>query len=172
MFNSLTGDVWEIEPIYLANTGQAQALGYVTDLNFAAGTGLLTGRYLGLIPYNWNGTKFHLGYSYDWPGRYVKSPMPGFPAVDFVADYHSLGVIEYWVQPNAYGLILLAAGVKIRVPNKKLYREPEPIWNPAPLPNPLPNPIPLPIPLSNSGIENWCLPNIFLTYPSEIISDV
>jgi len=44
--------------------------------------------------------------------------------------------------------------------------------NPVPLPNPIPNPILIPISLSISGIQNWCLPNIFLTYPSEIISDV
>ena len=162
MFNSLTGDVWEIEPWYLANTGQAQALGYVTDLNFASGTGLLQGQYLGFFPYNWNGTQFRLGHRYDWPGRYIQSPMRGFPAVDFVADYYSPGVIEYWVQPNALGLVLIAAGLKnkIKLPNKKLFRDPQPIWNPNPAP--LPNPIPVPVLVSNSGAWDWCLPNILI----------
>ena len=65
MFNSMTGDVYEIEPIFLKGNGMRQVIGYVGVLNIAAAAGRLNdaynGRYLGIFSYDWNRTSFHVG---------------------------------------------------------------------------------------------------------------
>jgi hypothetical protein len=118
MFNSLTGDVYEIEPWFKRRQGAAQVVGYVNDLHRAAQTGLLTGKYLGITPYNWNTTPFHIGTGIDWSGKY-RSVMPGFPIVDLVADYVGQGVVLYWLEPNA---LAAALTLPLIVPNKRLVR--------------------------------------------------
>jgi hypothetical protein len=93
-------------------------VGYVRDLHIAAQAGLLTGRYLGIAPYNWNRTPFRAGSGIDWPGKY-RSIMPGFPVVDLVADYVGQGVVIYWLEPNA---LAAALTLPLIVPNERLVR--------------------------------------------------
>jgi RHS repeat-associated protein len=124
MFDSVTGDVYEIEPAGGFSEGVRQVKGYVADLRAAAGAGDLTGRYFG-VPYNWNATLFHIGTEKGWPGKY-KRQMPGFPAVDLVADYVGEGVVLYWLEPNALSLL---GAVPFVVPNKRLVKPPN--WVPG-----------------------------------------
>ena len=124
MFNSVTGDVYEIEPWFSQSTGAAQVTEYVVDLLAAAGRGALAGKYLG-IPYNWNLTPFHVGTGGDWPGKF-RTLMPGFPAVDLVADYAGQGVVIYWIEPNALSLF---GALPFVVPNKQLVKPPN--WVPG-----------------------------------------
>ena len=131
MFNSMTGDLYEVEPWFLANSprhGAVQAAGYVTDLLAAASKGELTGTYGLVAAYDWNLTPYHLGTGVDWPGK-LQMPMPGFPYVDLVADYTGPGVIQYWFEPNAIGLGALAASLPLIVPNKRLVRPQN--WQPG-----------------------------------------
>lgn len=133
MFNSLTGDVFEVEPWFLANSsrhGTSQALSYVNELMIAAAAGSLEGEYLFGIPYNWNSAPFHLGIRGDWPGKF-SSILPTFPLVDLVADYASPGLILYWIEPNEWGLAAIAASLPLIVPNKRLLRPQG--WSPGDL---------------------------------------
>lgn len=136
MFNSLTGDVYEIEPIFLKRNGMRQVLGYAGDLNVAAAVGRLNdaynGRYLGIFPYDWNTTSFHVGTGMDWPGKYRKPLSAAFPFVDLVADYMGDGVVLYWLEPNAYALVLFGKPIAGIVPNRKLLRPSN--WVPSDLP--------------------------------------
>lgn len=111
MFNSLTGEVYEIEPLNPINNiydGYVQVLGYIAALNDASIMGQLDGHYLG-IPYNWNVRAFMEGGRSGWGWKYRKSPLPGNPFVDLVADYYSPGMIAYWFEINATLPVLLAA---------------------------------------------------------------
>ena len=123
MFNSITGDVYEIEPWFLRNAGAVQVTGYVSDLEAAAIRGDLTDAYFGL-PFDWNQTLFRVGTGLDWPGR-LREKMPGFPLVDLVADYVGQGVVIYWLEPNAYTFL---GTLPFLVPNKRLVRPPN--WDP------------------------------------------
>ena len=103
MFNSITGAVYEIEPWTLAystspNHGAQQALRYVLELDSVKNR--LVGNHNG-IPYNWSLAPFHLGTGLDWPGKY-RTVMPGFPALDLVADYVKPGVISFWLEANGF----------------------------------------------------------------------
>jgi hypothetical protein len=115
MFNSLLGDVYEIEPWFLESHALPQVQGYVFDLLSAAGRGDLTKKYLGIIPTNWNKTPFHIGTGEDWPGKY-RTYMPGFPMVDLVADYVGNGTVLYWLEPN------ILTTIPLLVPNKRLVK--------------------------------------------------
>jgi len=115
MFNSLLGDVYEIEPWFLESNALPQVQGYVTDLLSAAGRGELTKKYLGIIPTDWNKTPFHIGIGKDWPGKF-RMMMPGFPMVDLVADYVGNGTLLYWLEPNALAVVPFLS------PNKHLVR--------------------------------------------------
>jgi RHS repeat-associated protein len=115
MFNSLLGDIYEIEPWYLQSTAPIQVNGYITDLISASGSGELSGSYIG-VPYNWNFTPYHVGTGIDWPGK-LRMPMPNFPMVDFVADFIGNGTVIYWFEPNP-----LVVTLPLLVPNKKLVR--------------------------------------------------
>jgi hypothetical protein len=138
MFNSVLGDVFEVEPVYLRNStehGVAQAKMYVEQLKQAARNGDLKGNYskVGLdIPYNWNyyPFRFHLGYKYDWPGKF-RSPLPGFPFVDLVANFAERGLILYWLEPNLDAIAALGYLLsQIEVPNRRLVKPPN--WSPQP----------------------------------------
>jgi RHS repeat-associated protein len=125
MFNSSTGDVYEIEPIYLVPGGVAQVMGYVNDLNNAALAQQLKGPF-----YDWNRTVFHIGI-FDWPGKY-RAPFQGSPVIDLVADYVGGGVVAYWLEPS--GLLLGTALASYLATNrlaneKKLLKKYE--WQPA-----------------------------------------
>ena len=123
MFNSLTGDVYEIEPILLIASGAIQVQGYVADLSIAAQANLLLGNHLLGGDYDWNQTPFHIGLGSDWPGKYRKTPLSlAFPFVDLVADYVGNGVIAYWIEPNALAPVLLGKPLAGLVPNKRLLR--------------------------------------------------
>lgn len=124
MFNSILGDIYEIEPWYLQSAAFPQVLGYRADLWVAARQGSLMETYLG-IPYNWNATVFHVGTGIDWPGKY-NLPMPNFPAVNLVADYIGSGTVIYWIEPN---LLALGGAIPFIVPNKRLVRPPN--WVPG-----------------------------------------
>jgi len=131
MFNSVTGDVYEVEPWFLAHSshhGVTQANSYVVDLITASQRHLLSGSYAGIVQYDWNSTAFHLGLGFDWPGK-MREPMPGFPLVDLVADYTEPGVVSYWLEPNALGLAAIAASLPLVVPNRRLVRPRE--WIPG-----------------------------------------
>lgn len=117
MFNSLTGDIYEIEPWYLRSDALPQAMGYESDLQLASTLGALTGSYLGQH-YNWNSTPFHVGNGEDWPGKF-RFPYPNFPAVDLVADYTGPGTIVYWIEPN---VLAIEGAIPFLVPNKRLVR--------------------------------------------------
>jgi RHS repeat-associated protein len=114
MFNSVTGDVYEIEPWDKFKDGALQVTGYVQDLQRASSLKSLVGWYAG-IQYDWNNTEFRAGMGrlwppgslVDWPGKYRRA-MPGAPVLDIVADYDSEGVVLYWLEPNVlvdYGLL-------------------------------------------------------------------
>jgi hypothetical protein len=115
MFNSLTGEVYEIEPLFPIRSiykGHIQVLNYISLLNYASTMGKLEGNYLG-IPYNWNGRPFFEGGRAGWGLNYRKSPLPEYPLVDLVADYYSPGMIAYWFEMNAIlPEILLALAAK------------------------------------------------------------
>jgi RHS repeat-associated protein len=123
MFNSVLGDVYEIEPWYLQSMGSIQVNGYVTDLQVASRIGSLSGSYFG-NPYNWNLTPFHMGTSADWPGKLRIPLLPNFPWLDLVADYSGNGTIIYWIEPNA-----LVVTLPFLVPNKRLVKPRD--WNPG-----------------------------------------
>ena len=130
IFNSVTGALFEIEPWFLANStshGVSQAMKYVVQMNMASDTNLLEGKYFG-IPYNWNETTFRLGLNSDWPGKYDKALYLTSP-IDLVANYAEPGLVLYWLEPNALGLALLAAGAPLIVPNKRLVKTPG--WKPG-----------------------------------------
>lgn len=133
MFNSLTGDVYEIEPIFLVTSGGIQVRGYVNDLSFAATSNLLLGsNYFGSV-FDWNKTPFHVGLGLDWPGKYRKFPLHvAFPFVDLVADYVGNGVVAYWLEPNVFAPVLLGKTIAGIVPNKRLLRPRG--WMPSPQP--------------------------------------
>jgi RHS repeat-associated protein len=136
MFNAYTGDVYEVEPIYLAfspSHGIAQASRYVDLLNNARRNGMLYGDYFGTY-YNWNHTYFHLGTGDDWPNK-LRMSLPGFPFVDLVADFVAPGLVVYWLEPKV-GVAVERA--RENSPNRQLVRE----RNFNPLASPVPNPIP------------------------------
>jgi hypothetical protein len=117
MFNSVLGDVYEIEPWYLESAALGQINGYVTDLSAASSGGRLKGIYpLFGQAYDWNRTPFKVGIGLDWPGKF-RFPMPNFPMVDLVADYTGNGTVLYWLEPN-----LLMGTLPLIVPNKRLVR--------------------------------------------------
>lgn len=124
MFNSFTGEVYEVEPWFLANSnapghGVQQAAQYVLELGFARDR--LFGDYIDGSQYNWGNVPFHLGTGNDWPGKY-RAVFPAVPTFDIVADYVQPGVISFWLEPNA--------GLAIPVPYLiKKYVKPE-NWNP------------------------------------------
>lgn len=122
MFNSLTGDVFEIEPISNIPAGQIQLLDYVALLQLNRGS--LHGTYLGQIPYDWTSTNFHIGLQSEWGEKYRKHPLNLilYPYLDLVADYNSQGVIAYWLEFNDFLPILLPqlAAKKAKTPNDKL----------------------------------------------------
>jgi hypothetical protein len=133
MFNSVSGDVYEIEPIFLKLVGATQVQGYVADLNLAAQANLLVGIHLLGGNYDWHRTHFNIGSGSDWPGKYRKTPLSGaFPFVDLVADFVGNGVIAYWIEPNALAPVLLGKPIAGLVPNKRLLRPRN--WVPSPLP--------------------------------------
>jgi RHS repeat-associated protein len=124
MFNSVIGDVYEIEPWFKAYEAAPQAYGYVTDLTQATQReNGLVGSYRG-IPYDWNLTPFHLGTGVDWPGK-LRTNLPGYQMVDLVADYTGEGTVLYWLEPKS-GIPVYAVE---RVPNKRLLKERN--WNPG-----------------------------------------
>jgi len=125
MFNSVTGDVYEIEPWFNRASGRVQVAGYVSELLTAASAGRLLGTYFG-IPYDWNATPFHIATGVDWPGKFRAPLWPNFPAVDLVADYVGDGVVIYWIEPNALALF---GALPFVVPNKRLVRPPN--WVPG-----------------------------------------
>jgi RHS repeat-associated protein len=131
MFNSATGDVYEIEPWFAKHQGAAQVVGYVADLSNAAAAEKLAGKWLG-IRYNWNGTPFRVGTGIDWPGKYRVPFAPNFPMFDLVADYVGQGVVIYWLEPNA-SLVVVPLGVAKRLirPNGWNPRRLEPGLRPA-----------------------------------------
>ena len=136
MFNSLTGDVYEIEPVTNIGAGARQVWGYVADLSRAARGGLLDDWYLGIVPYNWNNTPFHVGTGIDWPGQFRQSPLNlMFPFVDLVADYVGNGVVAYWLEPNANAIVLIGIPLAQWVPNQRIVRPRtwrfEPAYQPA-----------------------------------------
>jgi hypothetical protein len=105
MFNSFGGEVYEVEPVYLAyltDHGVDQARRYVIWLNDAAQRNRLDGYYqsaLGRQYYNWNDTEFHLGPGGDWPGKLrTKLTLPGAQGLDFVADFAEDGLVVYWFE--------------------------------------------------------------------------
>jgi len=118
MFNSFTGDVFEIEPVGNLQEGYEQVINYADKLNYAAENNNL--------PFTWNNTFFHSGTPEGWGGEFRKSPLSwAFPFVDLVADYDSGGVVEYWIELNATAPILIEAldrKAKI-VPNKRILRK-------------------------------------------------
>jgi RHS repeat-associated protein len=123
MFNSLTGDVYEIEPTGKQAEGASQVIDYVSLLQTAAAAGQLKGVYDRLPfyrqEYNWNSTPFHIGSGVDWPGKYRRPFLHPLSGVDLVADYIGQGVILYWLEPNIaslYGLL------PFTVPNKRLVK--------------------------------------------------
>jgi RHS repeat-associated protein len=121
MFNAHTGDVFEVEPIILAflpGHGVHQTVRYVNSLNNAANNDRLRGYYLGTYYYDWNGTSFHPGTSLDWPNK-LRMTLPGFPLVDFVADYVLPGLVVYWLEPKV-GVTLEEA--RENSPNRQLVR--------------------------------------------------
>ncbi len=102
MFNSETGDVWEIESISEVTdvgAGASQAQSYIAALDLAAGKGLLHGRWGTTFEYDWNGLagQFHLGLQSDWGERkrWEDNPFPGY---DMVADFYEPGAIAYWFE--------------------------------------------------------------------------
>lgn len=133
MFNSVWGDVYEIEPWYLEVQGQGQVIGYVSELYAAAQPAqLLKGEYwLTGDPYDWNETPFRIGTGVgDWPG---KMRIPMFHGVfDLVADYAGQGVVLYWLEPNLTAVeiaIAMAAWDKLIAPNERLVTQPN--WIPG-----------------------------------------
>jgi hypothetical protein len=124
MFNSMLGDIYEIEPWYLQSAALPQVTGYITDLLSAAGSGRLSGTYFG-ASFDWNATPFHVGTGIDWPGKF-RIPMPGFPAVDIVANYIGNGTVVYWIEPNALAIF---GAIPFVIPNKRLVRPPN--WIPG-----------------------------------------
>ncbi|NMC13397.1 MAG: hypothetical protein GYA34_11015 [Chloroflexi bacterium] len=120
MFNSKTGDVYEIEPIYLKSQGKIQVKDYVYDLAAAGEVGLLEGTY-GFFKYNWNKTPFHIGTGIDWPGKY-QSIFLYNPLFDLVADYVGDGVVVYWLEPDALAWTYTAKELRDIARNQKLFR--------------------------------------------------
>jgi hypothetical protein len=124
MFNSLTGDVYEVEPTYLINNpkhGVPQATGYVQLLHQARSMGLLP---TNLFPNDWNIVNYHLGNGGDWPGK-LRTPYPGFPGINIVADYVSPGLVVYWYEINAFGYLLLSTMPwYLRIPNIQNLKKP------------------------------------------------
>jgi RHS repeat-associated protein len=171
MFNSLTGDTWEIEPVNLANTpghGVDQTIQYRDELNIAAKHRLLDGYFAGVFHYDWNNVKFRLGKRADWPGRLIQ-PLQGFPMAEFVADYQQPGLIVFWIRPSAIGAALVLAGAKLVYDRQwqSLLRPRD--WRPrrapafdSPIPDPIPfpNPILIPVSLSNASVVDLCLPQL------------
>jgi RHS repeat-associated protein len=111
MFNSLTGAVFEVEPIYLMNSpshGQNQAQQYVTLLKNAANSNSLSGYFTRLGPpefFNWGSASYRLGVGLDWGQQLRISPYPLLPAFDFVADYAKSGLVVFWLEPNAISIV-------------------------------------------------------------------
>jgi hypothetical protein len=124
MFNSLTGDVYEIEPWYKYTEGVAQVLRYMNELNSARipPALLLQGTYLG-AHYDWNNTVFHEGSRLDWPGK-LRIPDPWYPYLNIVADYQAEGVVVYWHEVNPWAVVMAAAmgTYDLFLPNKELFR--------------------------------------------------
>jgi RHS repeat-associated protein len=122
MFNSLTGDVFEIEPISHILEGQKQLLNYVVLLQLNKSS--LHGSYLGQIPYDWTDTNFHLGFQSEWGEKFRKHPLNliQYPYLDLVADFNSQGVIAYWLEFNDLLPVLLPwlAVNKAKTPNDNL----------------------------------------------------
>ncbi len=127
MFNSLSGDVYEIEPIGFEADGIRQVQEYVSDLLNAARNGELKGTYFGVARYDWNRTLFHIGTGIDWPGK-MRKPLFPYTDVELVADYTAQGIVVYWLERKA--------GVPdtqtVLVPNQKLLRPRD--WTPVPVP--------------------------------------
>jgi RHS repeat-associated protein len=121
MFNSLTGDVFEIEPINNIREGQRQVLDYVALLQ--QNRNRLHGEYLGQ-PYDWTNTIFHIGFQKEWGEKYRKNPLNPifYPYLDLVADYNSQGVIAYWWEFNDLLLKLIPVYLaqKAKTPNDRL----------------------------------------------------
>ena len=92
MFNSVTGDIYEIKPWFQQAAAAIQVQAYRTGLLAAAATGSLQGISPFGIPYNWNSTPFRVGTGVDWPGKY-RSRLILFPAFDLVADYVGNGTV-------------------------------------------------------------------------------
>jgi RHS repeat-associated protein len=124
MFDSETGDVYEIKAWFEQAQGVVQVKMYVAELLAAATRGELAGEKLGRA-YNWNSTPFHPGTRINW-GAEFRIRMPGFPAADLVADCVGEGVVVYWLEPNSLSLL---AKVPFLVPNKRLVKPPN--WVPG-----------------------------------------
>jgi len=135
MFNSLTGDVYEVEPVYNTRPphGQVQAQAYVDWLNDAAGI-----RALEVIPIwggqvnNWNLTLYDLGRPQDWPGRLRVTMAPvGYYFWYLIADYYEPGVVIYWFEPWSTIPYPLPFPYPYREPNRRAIRRPG--WSPVPV---------------------------------------
>jgi RHS repeat-associated protein len=126
MFNSLTGDVYEIEPIYNLNEldSRQQVTDYIVSLNNMRKNGKLSGVWNGYVPYDWNGTYFHYGSEIEWGGKY-REPLSIAPYLDLVADWYQDGEIAYWLEFNTLTPVLIDVLGKQHklVPNKNLLRE-------------------------------------------------
>lgn len=110
MFNSVTGEVWEIEPIYNFKEAEEQLARYIVVLRDQAKGGDLTSeiksrQFRGNFDqeYNWNTADFKRGRynGQDWPGRY-RQPHKHLYGYDLVADKvdGADGVIVYWLERN------------------------------------------------------------------------
>ncbi|MCI0526643.1 MAG: RHS repeat-associated core domain-containing protein [Nitrospira sp.] len=133
MFNSRSGDVYEIEPWFMRKKAQTEASEKTVQLRRARPH--LNGVFQGQ-PYNWTNTLFQLGRGIDWPGK-LRSDVPGFPNVELVADYVDPGSVIYWLEPKV--TVPVYAIENLEVTNKRLLRErnwqpiqggltPQPAW--------------------------------------------
>jgi RHS repeat-associated protein len=141
MFNSLTGDVYEVEPVYLMdnpNHGQAQAVQYVDWLLEAASdrwralpTDPIPGGQ-GRAVIDWNEAPYHLGTVIDWPGKMRRNMGSiGYARWDIVADYYKPGVVVYWFEPSSRIPVPVPTPYPQRDPNRRAIRPPG--WSPVPV---------------------------------------